>query len=126
MHAAYPAPRRSVQRRRGGGGRHRERLDLGQRLERPELDHHHDVRHGDGQVLVALRAAVADKPADLDVGEGEELALVAVEEVGGAGAVALARELHGPFDLVTLGLDPNALAAIVHKSQYRPPAPSAL
>ena len=73
-----------------------------------------------------LRGAAAGEPADLDVRQGEEVALVGVQEVGRAGAVALARKLHGPLDLVTLSLDPDALAAIVHMSQYRPSTASAV
>ena len=57
---------------------------------------------------------------------GEEVALVGVEEVGRAGAVALARKLHGPLDLVALSLDPDALAADSAWSQYRPSTASAV
>jgi hypothetical protein len=59
-------------------------------------------------------------PAHLRVGDREELALVGVEEVGGARPVALVGQLQRAHDLVALGLDADALAAEVHGMQYRP------
>ena len=83
-------------------------------------------RDGDGQELVALGRAAAVQPADLGVGEREELALVGVQEVGGPRPEALVGELQRALDLVALGLDPDALAAELHASQYRPSARRAL
>ena len=43
----------------------------------------------------------------------------AVEEVGQPRAEALVRQLERGLDLMTRGLDPDALAAVLHGFQYR-------
>ncbi len=91
-----------------------------------QLDHEHDLPHGQREELVALGRPARVEPADLDVGEREEVALVRVQEVRRPGPVALVGELDGPLDVMALGLDPDALAAEVHGVQYRPSVPGAV
>jgi hypothetical protein len=69
------------------------------------------VADRDRDVGPGLRGTGVVDPPDLGIHERQELRLVGAEEVGGPGAVALARELEGPLDDVAAGLDPDAFAA---------------
>jgi hypothetical protein len=51
---------------------------------------------------------------DGDFGEREEVALGGVQHVGDAAAIAIAGERERAFDPVALGLDLDALLAVVH------------
>ena len=51
---------------------------------------------------------------DGDFGEREEVALGGVQHVGDAAAIAVAGERERALDPVMLGLDPDALLAVIH------------
>jgi hypothetical protein len=70
------------------------------------------------EIRVVLRSARAVEPRHFRVGEREEVVALRVEEVGQAGTEALLRQLQRGFDLVTCGLDPDALVADLHAAQY--------
>ena len=58
---------------------------------------------------------------DRDLGERDEVALGGVQEVRHAAAVAVARERQQALDAVALGLDADALLAVVD-ARGSPPA----
>ena len=80
-----------------------------------ELDHEDHLARGQREVLVLLRRAAAVQVRHLRVRQREEVVAVRVQEVGHAGTEALVRELQRPLDLVTRGLDADALAAEWHR-----------
>ena len=84
--------------------------------ERLELGDEDDVARRDRQVVLALGLARAVDPADVGVDQRDEVGVVGVEEVRGPRAVALVGELQRAFDDVALGLDPDALAAELHRA----------
>src|SRR5438309_2074259 len=72
-----------------------------------------DVPAGDRQVWMRL-ARATPKRRHGHLGERDEVALGRVEHVGDAAAVAVARERQPAFDAMTLGLDADAFALVVH------------
>ena len=72
-----------------------------------------DVVAGEAQIGMQFDGAPVERGHGR-VGERDEVALGGVEHVGDAAAIAVAGERQQALDAVALGLDPDALGAVVH------------
>src|SRR6185312_4015335 len=97
-------------------------MDLFSRLVGRHRQDHMAQRQSDEVALLDARRAV--QAGDLDVGQRQELPLRRVEVVGEAAPIAVGGQQHVAGDAVAVGLDDDALGALLHaRARYRPPWP---